>query len=249
MKKTTSTQGVFEFMKSILSIALFLFACLFSNAQATIIPLTDESGYTDNLSGVERVQKTLYEMKLGCCKLPKNGLPGPRGATGATGASGPTGTNGATGPTGATGPIGATGPTGVSLTTFISLYQTAIQSVANSSVIGINWSSVSAINTFAFTPPARTITIPTTGTYRITYGICTTTINTYWGLSRNGVVTPGGRISALSAGMHSASIEIAATAGDVIRLCNLGAVAVNITPGAAAPAGTISAYIVIDRIL
>ena len=179
----------------------------------------------------------------------ETGATGPTGATGATGVTGPTGPTGPTGATGVTGPTGPTGATGGVLGSFLSIYQTASQSVGNSANLGISWSTVSASNVFTFVPPATTITIPTTGTYRIQYGVSTITINSYWGLSRNGVIIPGGRISVLSPGIYSASIEVGLVAGDLIRLCNLGGVSVTLSPGPGAPAGTITAYLVVDRIL
>ncbi len=184
------------------------------------------------------------------------GITGDTGLTGATGITGATGLTGATGITGAnglTGAIGLTGASGNTLGTFLSLYLNTAQLVANGTNAansGIAWGAISANNGFVYTVPSRIITIPNTGTYRIHYGIATATINSNWGLSTNGgAIIPGGRIGIQSPGIFSACIEVALNANDIIRLCNVGAVSVNLTAGVGASPTALTAYIIIDQIL
>jgi hypothetical protein len=147
------------------------------------------------------------------------GLAGPAGPTGATGA---TGLAGPAGPTGATGPTGPAGPGGTLST--VSAYNFGNQLTAGGGIVP--FPTLNAEVGTDITPQPTTFTLNTAGTYRVTYVLQTTLMDT----SGTTVVVSNGTVGmaatfatlALPGAPLVSTATFAAAAGTPISLDNLG---------------------------
>ena len=92
------------------------------------------------------------------------GATGPVGPTGPTGAAGVTG---ATGATGVTGPTGPTGATGTAINQNATIYNNATQEAVSGTALNLP----TVLTNNGMTVNATSITVPTTGTYWVSYTI------------------------------------------------------------------------------
>lgn len=109
------------------------------------------------------------------------GIQGPIGATGATGPDGDLGPTGPTGPTGETGGSGPTGPTGVPGGTtgptgpnllfipYAYIYSTANQPISSIDGTNLTFPVTTASSGYFSFPDTSTVTVLTSGYYKITY--------------------------------------------------------------------------------
>jgi BclA-like protein/collagen triple helix repeat protein len=168
---------------------------------------------------------------------------GPIGPTGDTGPIGPTGDTGPIGPTGDTGPIGPTGDTGptgtLNITTYGYVYELA--TVADATVVGgadVPFSNNGPLSGVTHTAGTTTVTVPTTGTYKINYYVnLTAGVGSAIAIAVNGTVDASTNVTSLVAvGEISGTAMLSLTAGDVLTLRNNSAIlfTMDLAPGVGA---------------
>ncbi len=174
-----------------------------------------------------------------------SGPSGPSGATGASGPSGPSGATGASGPsgpsgaTGASGPSGPSGPSNPGVTTFG--YGFELATLADATVIGgaeVPFSNNGPLSGVTHTAGTTTFTVPTAGTYLITWHInITAGVGSQAAIAVNGTVDASTPVTALVAtGEVSGSSMLTLAAGDVVTLRNNSAtpLTLSLAPGVGA---------------
>ncbi len=137
-----------------------------------------------------------------------------------------------TGATGATGDTGATGATGAGLDTFGYNYELA--TIADATVVGgadIPFSNNGPLTNVSHTPGTTTVTVATSGNYKIDYEVnITAGIGAAMAIAVNGVVDASTMVTFLVAvGNNSGTAILTLAAGDVITLRNNSAIPITMT--------------------
>jgi hypothetical protein len=159
---------------------------------------------------------------------------GPQGLTGATGVQGPVGPAGAAGVQGLQGPEGPEGPAGASgLSAYGFCYQLA--TIVDATIVGgadVPLSNNGPLSSITHTAGTTTVTVATTGIYKISYSISITAgIGTALSLAVNGTVDASTvRSVPVATGEISGEVMLALTAGDVITLRNDSAIPMTLDP-------------------
>jgi BclA C-terminal domain len=177
---------------------------------------------TGELPRKQRITFTLYEAPRGPL-----GPAGPEGPQGIPGPPGPPGLQGLQGLQGPPGPPGPAGSGGTGLSAFGYSYHVA--TIANATVVGgadVPFSNNGPLSGVSHTAGTTTLTVPTTGVYRVSYVVnITAGIGSAPALAVNGTVDSSTAISALVAtGNISGTALLQLAAGDVLTLRNNSAV-------------------------
>ena len=178
-----------------------------------------------------------------------DGFAGLAGATGSTGATGATGSTGATGATGSTGATGATGATGSAAAVgYAYVYNISAQVVAVESDVSFDITGLTS-GGITHTPGTSTITVSTTGTYKITFYVSAVEPNQF-SLYQNGAPIAGAVYgSGAGTQQNTGSTIIDMAAGDVLTLRNhTSAAAVTLQTLAGGTQTNTNASILIEQI-
>ena len=168
------------------------------------------------------------------------GLTGATGPAGPTGSAGPAGPSGPAGPAGPAGPTGAPGPAGTNgLAAFGYVFELA--TLADATVVGgadVLFSNNGPLLGVTHTAGTTTITVPSAGNYRVSYGISYTSgIGAAIAVAVNGTVDASTQVNLLtSVGNVRGAAILTLAAGDVVTLRNNSATAftLDLAPGGGA---------------
>ena len=174
------------------------------------------------------------------------GPTGPTGATGDTGPTGPTGATGDTGPTGPTGATGDTGPTGPTGACVTENFMNAQNTTGGNIRVARGGTTIALPNnqnldSFTVNGANTVFTVPSTGTYLVTYQINVTTalvISTR--VLQNGTAIPGSIYApTTSVSAFTATTIVPLTAGDQLQLQFFGVAATVTLQGGAGATFTV----------
>lgn len=162
-----------------------------------------------------------------CCVPGRDGRDGRDGQQGEQGPQGPQGQQGLPGQQGPSGPAGPAGST-VTLDSAYIFNTIAEQIVQPGTTVVFN--GVGYITPgYTFVPGTGDVTLVNAGTYSVSFSILSSTPDSRFAIILDGAVVPGSIIPA-GVFLASATIIVAATAGQVLSLIHLGALPAILPP-------------------